>query len=70
LLLLVGRELLPRLLRDGALDAAPLAQVLAPFPSARDALRFRQEARDALMDLAKAIVEVRHYHCIHYNHTY
>lgn len=38
MLSLVGQELLPRLLRGGGLDTAPLGQVLAPFPSAYDAL--------------------------------
>lgn len=36
--MLVGTELLPRLLRNGALDTAPLSEALPPFPSTRDAL--------------------------------
>lgn len=38
LLRLVGTELLPRLLRDGALDTAPLSEALPPFSSTQDAL--------------------------------
>ena len=56
-LLHVGGEALPRL--AAGVDTLPLSQVLAPFPSQEDETRFRQEARDGIMDLLKLLFEVR-----------
>lgn len=56
-LLLVGSEALPRL--AAGVDTLSLSQVLAPFPSQEDETRFRQEARDGIMDLLKFLFEVR-----------
>lgn len=56
-LLLVGSEALPRL--AAGVDTLSLSQVLAPFPSQEDETRFRQEARDGIMDLLKLLFEVR-----------
>jgi hypothetical protein len=48
---------LPRL--AAGVDNLSLSQVLAPFPSQEDETRFRQEARDGIMDLLKLLFEVR-----------
>lgn len=50
-------EVLPRL--AAGVDTLSLSQVVAPFQSQADETRFRQEARDGIMDMLKLFFEVR-----------
>ncbi len=48
---------MPRL--AAGVDTLSLSQVVAPFHSQADETRFRQEARDGIMDMLKLFFEVR-----------